>query len=312
MEFKRFGSTDLEVSRVGLGCGGHSRLGLVNGGVSQASSIVSHAMDLGINFFDTARIYGTEEIVGEALKGKRSECVISTKTLVMDRQGSFLSPDKIVGSLEKSLSRLRTDYVDIFNLHGVRPEELDFCLENYLEPLLREVAKGKIRYLGITELFGEDTRHEMLEKVLEREIFDSLMVGFNLLNPSARKKVFPLCVEKNVGTQIMFSVRRALSNPEHLKKTVGQLIENNEVDETMLDKDNPLQFLMDEPGVRSVVDAAYRFCIREPGVDVVLTGTGSKEHLSENVRALTGPVLSDDLLQRLEKIFGGVTTVSGD
>ena len=312
MEYTNFGNTGLRVSRVGLGCGGHSRLGLFSGSESVARGVVKHALDLGINFYDTARIYGTEHVVGDVLFAERQHCVFSTKTLVLDREWGFLPPYQIIRSLEKSLSRLRTDYIDIFNLHGVRPKELEFCLQNYIEPLLKEVDKGKIRYLGVTELFEEDTSHKMLEKALDQDIFDSVMVGFNLLNPSARKKIFPVCHERKVGTQVMFAVRRALSDYERINKVIAGLLEKNEVDKGLIDEGNPLGFVVENQHVGSIVEAAYRFCSREFGVDLVLVGTGSKEHLSNNVDAINGDALPKEILERLDLLFGEVSSVSGD
>ena len=188
MEYTNFGNTDLSVSRVGLGCGGYSRLGLAYA-VKRGEGGCKACTKFRINFYDTARIYGTESVLGDVLLQERKHCVLSTKTLIVDKNGDFISPRKIISSLEKSLLRLRTDYVDIFNLHGVRPRELEFCLQNYLGPLHKEIEKGKIRYLGVTELFGEDTNHLMLQKALDLNIFDSVMVGFNMLNPSAKKNI---------------------------------------------------------------------------------------------------------------------------
>jgi len=96
--------------------------------------------------------------------------------------------------------------------------------------------------------------------------FDVVMVGFNLLNPCARKTVFPLCIEKRVATQIMFAVRRALSNHDALLKEIATLIDNGQVNAESVDRDNPLGFLENHPDVQSVVQAAYRFCRHEPGV----------------------------------------------
>ena len=312
MEYINFGNTDLSVSRVGLGCGGYSRLGLAYGSKSAAREVVKHALNLGINFYDTARIYGTESVLGDVLLQERKHCVLSTKTLIVDRKGDFMSPDKIISSLEKSLLRLRTDYVDIFNLHGVRPGELEFCLQNYIEPLQKEIEKGKIRYLGITELFGEDTNHLMLQRALDLNIFDSVMVGFNMLNPSAKKKIFPTCNEKKVGTQIMFAVRRALADKDRLIKVVAELVEQNEIGEDFVDLENPLGFVTENSDADSVVEAAYRFCSRQAGVDLVLVGTGSKEHLSENVDAINGASLPRQILERIDAVFGDVSSVSGD
>ena len=125
------------------------------------------------------------------------------------------------------------------------------------------------------------------------------MVGFNLLNPSARQRVFPQTIRQDVGTLIMFAVREALSRPEELKRIVGELIARGQVDADKVDADDALGFLRDAPGAPSVVEAAYRFCRHEPGAHVVLTGTGDPEHLKANVAAILALPLPLEIQARL-------------
>jgi len=138
------------------------------------------------------------------------------------------------------------------------------------------------------------------------------MVGFNFLNPCARDEVFPLCIQHGVATQIMHAVRRALSNEEVLLETVQQLIDSGEVNASDINTDDPLDFLKSHAGIASVTEAAYRFCRHEPGVSVVLNGTGSQDHLVQNVAAIHGSELPADIRDRLAKVFGRVHSVSGD
>lgn len=312
MDSVTLGRTGLEVSVVGLGCGGHSRIGMAQGkSEDHAASIVARALDLGINFIDTARAYGTEAAVGKGIKGKRDQVVISTKSSA-GRGGELLSGDAVVESLELSLSRLQTDYVDVFNLHGVSVGQYDWVLKEILPALKRQQEAGKIRFLGVTEGFNGDPSHEMLGRALPDDHFDVIMVGFNLLNPSARKSVFPLTIEKNVATQIMFAVRRALSNPPVLAELVSGLVERGEIDGSLVDADDPLGFVAEHPEVRSVVEAAYRYCRHEPGATVILTGTGSAAHLEENVSSILAPPLPPEITERLNTIFGNVDSVTGN
>ncbi len=308
------GRTGLEVSVAGLGCGGYSRLGLRHGNSeSEAEDVVRHAIGLGVNFFDTARAYGTEEIVGRAVAGRRDEVVISTKTVFLDREDQYMPAERLLDSLEKSLVRLKTDYLDVFSFHGVTPEHLNHCVDAYVPVLQKQIDAGKIRHIGITESFRQDPTHEMLIRAIPLGCFDVVMVGFNLLNPGARDAVFPLCEEHGVGTQIMHAVRNALSNPEVLTATVAQLIESGEVDATLLDNaDTPLAFLASHDDIDSIIEAAYRFCRHEPGVSTVLTGTGSKAHLESNVAAISAPRLPKEIAERLLAMFGQVRSVSGD
>jgi aryl-alcohol dehydrogenase-like predicted oxidoreductase len=312
METVTLGRTGLEVSVAGLGCGGHSRIGMAQGkSEDHAASIVSSALDLGINFIDTARAYGTEVAVGKGISGKRDQVVISTKSSA-GRGGEMLTGAQVVESLELSLERLHTDYIDVFNLHGVSLDQYDWVLKEILPALKRQQEAGKIRFLGVTEGFNRDPSHEMFKRALPDDHFDVIMVGFNLLNPSARKAVFPLTIEKNVATQIMFAVRRALSNPEALAEVVSGLVERGEIDGSLIDPADPLGFVGAHPEIGSVVEAAYRYCRHEPGATVILTGTGNAAHLEENVGSILGPPLPREIQEKLDAIFGNVDSVTGN
>ena len=310
LERVRFGRTELLVSPAGLGCGGSSRLGMgVGGDEHTAERVLRQGIDLGINFFDTARVYGTEEVVGRAVAGSRQDVAISSKTMFR-RHDAYMAAEELVDSLEKSLKRLKSDYVDVFSLHGVTDNHLDYCLEEYVPELERQRALGKIRYLGITESFAQEPQHDMLIRAIPSGCFDVVMVGFNLLNPVARERVFQAAIEHDVAIQVMHAVRRALSNPARLRETVAELIERGEVDPAVVDPDDPLGFV--ERAGESVIDIAYRYCRHEPGVSVVLTGTGSTEHLAQNVAAISGPPIPDGLLRQLDLAFGQVCSTSAD
>ena len=215
----------------------------------------------------------------------RDRVVISTKK-------TLPTPDDadpaaaIVQGLEKSLKLLGTDYIDIYHLHGVEPKDYEFAQNRLIEPMRRLQQQGKIRFVGVTEGFVVDTRHTMLADSLKKELWDVVMVGFSLLNPSARKQVFPLTLKSGVGVLDMFAVRRALSQPQRLKEMCAELVDNGAIERTALDLDDPLGFLLKETDASTLPEAAYRFCRHERGVDVVLTGTGNADHLKENIAAI--------------------------
>jgi len=318
MQFTRLGRTGVEVSVAGLGCGGHSRLGMARGAsVNEAADLVRRAIDLGITLIDTATIYGTEEAVGRGIVGQdRSRLFLSTKSWV-GRGGAETKPERysaaeFAANLDSSLRRLGTDYVDLWHLHGVSLDQLGYARQVLLPEMRRQQQAGKIRFIGITEVFRHDTAHAMLQAALPTGEFDVAMVGFNLLNPGARNTVFPLAMRHDVGTLIMFAVRRALNSPANAREAIAELIARHEVDPVLIDRENPLGFLEATPSVRSQIEAAYRFARHEPGAHVVLTGTGSAAHLEENVAAILAPPLPAETLARLEAIFGTVTSASGD
>lgn len=318
MERITLGRTGLSVSVAGLGCGGYSRLGQSYGNSFQQSvEVVRAAIDAGVNFIDTAAVYGTEEIVGEAVKDCRDDLVISSKHTIT-RPGSralgqdFLTGTEFAALAESNLKRLGTDHIDIFHLHGVMPDQYDYCLNEVVPVLEKMRDQGKIRFLGLTERFIYDPGHSMLQRALEDDCWDVVMTGFNLVNQSARQRVFARTIEKNIGTLVMFAVRRALASPEAIREIVGQLAEAGAIDRTLLDDQEPLGFLLD-PGVTdSVIEAAYRYCRHEPGAQVVLTGTGSVTHLIDNLASILKPALPSTSRDRLEQVFGHVDSVSGN
>lgn len=312
MDYVTLGRTGLRVSRVGLGCGGHSRLGLATGGdATSARRVIDAALDLGINFIDTARVYGTENVVGEALEGRRDRVILSTKASPGwgdDR----VTPDALIESLNTSLRRLRTDCIDVFHLHGVLASQYDYCVETLLPALQSARTAGKVRFFGITERFADDPAHAMLTRAADHGRFDVAMIGFNLLNPSARTRVLASTQANAVGTLIMFAVRRALTHPDLARERLAPLFEAGHIDASAVDPAQPLAFLTDDPDIGSLTEAAYRFCRHEPGVDVVLTGTGSVSHLADNVSALLAPPLPATVTQRLNRAFGHLDSLSGD
>jgi aryl-alcohol dehydrogenase-like predicted oxidoreductase len=313
MEQVTLGRTGLRVGVMGLGAGGHSRLGQSQG-KSEAESIavVRRALELGANLIDTAEAYGTEPIVGKALAGvPRDSYVLSTKKGPRDGK-RLISAEEFRSGAEAGFQRLGLDYVDILHVHGVMPHEYEH-VRNEFVPVLQQLRdEGKVRWLGITENFSQDTDHTTLKSALKDKVWDVMMVGFNLLNHSARHTVLPETQAQQIGTLCMFAVRRALSNPDALKELLDQLVAKGEIRLDGYNPDAPLDFLT-APGVAaSLTEAAYRYCRHEPGMDVILSGTGSTAHLEENARALQLPPLPQDALDRVNKLFAGVESVSGN
>ena len=143
MQYTTLGKTGLRVSVAGLGTGGFSRLGLKAGKTEDESARLIHeAVGLGINFIDTAASYGTEGVVGKALKTiPRDQVVIATKAQF--RGTPFAPPEKVVAALDNSLRLMGTDYVDVFNLHGVEVDEYDYALNTIAPALLKGKEQGQ-------------------------------------------------------------------------------------------------------------------------------------------------------------------------
>ena len=310
MDYSTLGRTGLRVSIMGVGCGGPSRLGLSTGSSEKESiAIIKHALVSGINFIDTAEFYKTEKIVGKAVKGfDREKLVLSTKKSTWKN----VDPEGIQKSLEQSLKNLSTDYIDIYHLHGVILQDYDY-ITSEIVPILHDMRdQGKIRFIGITERFNQDQQHSMLQRALQDDFWDVMMVGFNILNQSARDRVLAKALEKNIGILVMFAVRLALSRPKRLKEVIKELIQKKQINPSEIDMNSPLGFLLHEGGAMNLVDAAYRFCRYESGTDVILSGTGNLDHLKANIKSLLRSPLPQEDLLKLKKIFKDVDSITGE
>jgi aryl-alcohol dehydrogenase-like predicted oxidoreductase len=315
MEHTILGRTGLRVSVAGLGCGGFSRLGLGTGkSEAHAIELVHAALDLGVNLFDTAAGYGTEAVLGRALKKvPRDRVVIATKVWV-PRGAGAAAAERAVKSLDRSLGELGTDYVDIFQLHGVSPRAYEQACGIIAPGLAREREKGKLRHLGITETGSSDPQHEMLGRAVEEGVWDTIMVAFHMMHQNARDRVFPRAIANRVGTLAMFAVRNIFSQDQRLRAELQRLAAGGEVAGWLGQAPNPLGFLIHEAdgGAAGVVDAAYRFVRHEPGVDVVLFGTGDPAHLRADVASILKPPLPETDRRILKKHFGRLVGIGLD
>lgn len=318
METVTLGRTGLRVSVAGLGAGGHSQLGRRRGGSeAQAIAVIHAALDRGVTFIDTAAVYGTEPIVRAALAGRREKVVVSTKVKVTPEQkanakGPVIDAATLRGRVESCLSNLGTDCIDILHLHGVRAAEYADSRERLVPELLALRSAGKIRFLGLTEKFDEDMTHVLLDEALRDDFWDVIMVGLNMVNQTALRRVLPAMAQRRIGALCMYAVRESFTSRDAARRLVARAVANGEVDAAAVDASDPLGFVLAESGAMSLTEAAYRFARHAPGIHVVLTGTGSVAHLEENIRAIQAPPLPPQVLSRLHALFGNVTSVSGD
>ena len=312
MEYRTFGRTGLRVSVAGVGAGGPSRLGAATGRSEKESiAVVRRALELGVNYIDTAEAYGTEEIVGKSIQDfDRDSLVIATKKGAY-RKGEPVPADEFAAGVETSLKRLGVETIDVFHFHGARLDQYQHICEE-LVPILQSMRQaGKIRHLAVSEHFASDFEHRLLRQAIEDDLFDVVMVGFNILNQTARRDVLPVTREKGIATECMFAVRRAFSKPERLREILVELRRSGEIDTDAVDLFEPLDWVLELSDAKTLPEAAYRFCRHEPGIDVVLTGTGNIRHLEDNVASLLRPALPTEVVERLRKIFSRVHSVNG-
>jgi len=310
------GRTGIVTTAAGLGCGGFSRLGIEKYGEDHSAGIVKAAYESGVRFIDTATAYRTEAAVGKGLEGyPRDSYVLSTKFPLFHDNWQDNHKQVFADTIDASLRALKTDYIDIYNLHGVPSEEYSKIRDMLYPEMMKARDAGKIRFPGITERFVEDPSHKMLHAALEDDLFDVYMVGYNILNPSAAKTVFPETIKKNIGILCMFAVRYALTDPVLAKAEIQKILDHGQGGPGLEATEDALNFLIAQdtngnPIASSIMDAAYRFCAHTEGIDVVLTGTGNEAHLKDNLASLESKQLPSPTMDKLEQLFGNSDCVS--
>src|ERR1043166_9678451 len=313
MIYRTFGRTGLKVSAAGLGGGGFSRLGLAKGkSGAEVVALIPLALGLWGNIIDTGGSHCPQPVIGRAIKAApRDSLVITTKASPAKfTSWELFTPENVVASIDNSLRELQTDYLDVLQLHAVAPHIYEHTRDVIYPAVLREKEKGKLRFIGITEAASFDLEHKMFQRALaEDDLWDSAMVAFNMMHQNARTSVFPRAVEKEVGTLIMFAVRRIFAQPERLNEQVRALAADGLLPKRLGDSPDPLGFLVHEGGASSIIDAAYRFVRDEPGVDVVLFGTSDPLHLREDIASLTRPPLSAADREQIVTLLGHLVGV---
>lgn len=198
MQYRALGKTELNVSAVGLGTwamGGGTDWGSADDAASL--NTVSAALEAGINLIDTAPVYGfghAEEIVGRALKGRRDKVILATKCgLVRFEKGvnHWLKPDSVARELDASLTRLQTDYIDLYQIHWPDPKT---PLEDTLDMLSRLRERGKVRYIGVCNFDAPS-----LSRALASADVACVQNAYSFLDREKAEDVFPVCRREGVG-----------------------------------------------------------------------------------------------------------------
>jgi aryl-alcohol dehydrogenase-like predicted oxidoreductase len=206
MNYTNLGKTGLKVSRICLGCMSYGleerKWGLNE---EQGRPFIKRALELGINFFDTANMYGdgrSEEVLGRALRdfAKREEMVIASKVyfpMRPDVNGRGLSRKAIMTEIDHSLRRLGMDYVDLYQIHRW---DYDTPIEETLEALHDVVKSGKVRYIGASSMFAwQFCKALYLADVHRWTRFVSMQPHYNLLNREEEREMLPLCLAEGIG-----------------------------------------------------------------------------------------------------------------
>jgi aryl-alcohol dehydrogenase-like predicted oxidoreductase len=213
MKYRVLGKTGMNVSCIGLGGG---MLGSPK--TEYAVQIIQRALELGVNYFDTARGYRDSEVkIGEALKGKREKVYVSSKTNARTKGEAWQH-------IQESLERLQTDYLDNYHLHGLQDEQdLDARVGKggALEALIEAKDQGLIRHIGCTS----HASRKLLIEALDRFDFEIILVPMNVVEREPLDELIPVCLKKQVGVTIMKPLATGLvPSPLGLKWLLNQPI----------------------------------------------------------------------------------------
>jgi L-galactose dehydrogenase len=300
MDYRQLGKTDLNVSLLGFGA---SPLGdaFRTTDPAEAISAVHMAIDSGINFFDVAPYYGltlAEERLGKALAGRRDKVILATKCGRYGLGGFDFSAARVTASIDESLMRLQTDYVDLLQVHDVEFGDFTQIVEETL-PTLRQIQKlGKARYIGVTGYpLG------MLSRIIEAVPVDTVLTycRYNLMITDMDEMLTPIAKKHGVG----------LINASGLN--MGILTERGAPDwhpapVEVRDAGKQAVRLCNKRGI-DTAHVALRFCFDHPYVSSTLVGMSTRHHVETNLDALQAASdhpLREELRHILKPVFNYV------
>lgn len=301
MNYRLLGKTGLSVSEIGLGTwvmGKSVTLGGVQIGwrnVYDKSSIrtILSCLDLGINFIDTADTYGkghSEELIGKAIKEKREKYIIATKCgNYEDEYGHWSQswhPEYITRSCENSLKRLKTDYIDLYQVHTPMPEKSIFGFNEETFDVFRKLKKqGKILHYGYSS-FGIKDAFEVVQK----NLCEVIQIPYNLLEREQEKKLFKVALEKNVGVIIRKSLASGFLSGKFKNNTIFPKSDHRsrlsrEKISFLASKAREFIPIAESKKGRSLSQFSIQFCLNDDAVSVVITGARNVKQLKENTEA---------------------------
>ncbi len=299
MQYRPFGNTGLSASEIGLGCG---PLGIDPEG--DYLPLLHRALELGVNFFDTADFYSgyrSEEWLGKVLPAHRDEVIVATKFGTIPGKGKDFSVSHMRKSLAESLERLRTDYIDIYQLHSPAPSVLDQT--DLLEALGHAKQEGRIRFYGLSTEGGQRGLD-----AIDKWSVDSVQITFNLFHQGPAERFLAEAERRGVGVIIKSPLDSGIlggdldpGKPHKLGDPRDRWGEEETARRQRLFEE--VKFLAAGAG-RTWSQAALQFVLSFSAVSTVIPGTTSIEHLEENVAAAGGRLSPDDLA-RLQSLHGG-------
>ncbi|WP_145027757.1 aldo/keto reductase [Paenibacillus sp. Y412MC10] len=308
MKYRYLGHTGLGVSVLGLGTNAFGK----RADQDTSVRIIHHALDRGVNFIDTANIYAgteSERIIGLALQGRRQEAVLATKAgLVMGQgpNGRGSSRYHLMQELENSLRRLRTDYVDLYQIHTFDPHT---PLEETLRTLDDMVRSGKVRYIGASNYAAWELMKAIgISEAKGLNRFVSTQVSYSLADRTPERELVPMCLDQGVGIIPYFPLAGGILTGKYS-------LENRAPEQSRADTDpNFSRFVIDRnirlgqevgrlaAGLELAPSSlSLAWLMGRPAVSTVIVGATRTSQLEDNLRSVE-MTLSEETIQELDRI----------
>ena len=312
MEYVRLGQTGLKVSRLCLGMMTYSskpwRPWTLDAETSR--TFVKQALDLGINFFDTADMYsvgGSEELTGQALRdyARREEVIIATKVfnaMSDDVNDRGLSRKHIMDSIDRSLQRLQTDYVDLYIIHRW---DYETPIEETMEALHDVVKSGKARYIGASSMYAWQFSKALYTADLNGWTrFVSMQNHYNLVYREEEREMIPLCREEGIGLTPWSPFARGFLTGNRKKGEAAPTIraENDDFAQRLYFKDSDYEVvdqvvkMAEARGVKPA-QIALAWILHQPGITAPIIGATKMHHLEEAAAALEVTLSAEEIAQ---------------
>jgi aryl-alcohol dehydrogenase-like predicted oxidoreductase len=321
MELRAFGRTGMQLSVLGFGCGAVGGL-MVRGEAADQRRAIARAVDAGVNYFDTAVLYGdgySEKNLGRVLRDlKPADAVVGTKVRLPP--GASIA-DTVTTSLDGSLARLGLDRVDIFHLHNPVTEtgggsalSVAQVLDEVVPAFVRARRQGKIRFIGMTAL-GDTAA---LRQVIDAGVFDSAQVVYNMLNPSAGEKLPNNYPAQDYG-RLFDSTRAAGTGVVGIRVLAGGALSGSPERHPIagpapepigsassydadVDRARRLLPLVEEGFAKSLTEAATRFALSHPAMGTILVGMATPQQFEDALAAAGKGPLPQAALDRLSEL----------
>jgi aryl-alcohol dehydrogenase-like predicted oxidoreductase len=308
MTYRQLGDSGLTVSTVGVGCNNMGRRLDKDG----TRAVVDAALDVGVNFFDTADVYGSEpgaseDLLGQAVQGRRDDVVLATK-FGKPMRGATLPEHEARGSrryirasVEKSLRRLRTDYIDLYQMHE---PDVRTPIEESLDALDELVREGKVRYIGSSQFSGwQIVDADWTARTSGTARFISTQGEYSLLERDVEREIVPACEQMGVGILPFFPLSSGLLTGKYHRGEPppdgGRLSESRYASvlaEANWDAIEALRAFAEARGI-TMLDVAIGGLAAQPAVASVIAGAMTAKQVRSNARAGSWEPSAQDLVE---------------